>query len=300
MNVGKAIEYFFFQTVGAIVRMLPLNGARWLGGALGVLVYGAGVRKKITRNNLRNAFPEQSTKECDRIARESFRTIATTLVEFMWFPRLSNEAIRSMVAVKNPELLVEAKGRGKGVVLLTLHFGSWEMFALASSAVIREPLQIIVKTQSNEYVDTEVNRWRSRLGGVTVPMEQSVRHMLKALSNGQVILLAADQTAAQDAVKVNFFGRETPCFEGPAVFALKTGAPLIFGFARRLVSGNLEMEYSEINTADLSGATEKNIRLLTERHVQAAEELIRKYPDQWMWMHRRWKHVVDWSMSQDA
>ena len=124
-------------------------------------------------------------------------------------------------------------------------------------------------------------------------MDISVRRVLKALSEGRVVGILADQTAPMESVSVEFFGRMVPTFEGPAVFSLKTGAPIVMACALRISEGKYSVEFQEIQTDDLKGFSDENVETLTQRHVSLTEEIIRKNPDQWMWMHKRWKHVPD-------
>ncbi len=126
-----------------------------------------------------------------------------------------------------------------------------------------------------------------------ISMDMSVREILRTLQQGGIIALAADQSATKESVSAKFFGREVPTFQGPAIFCLKTGAPIILGGAVRQNDGNYTMRLVQVPSDDLMSASEENVLELTQRQVQMTEELIRQYPEQWMWMHKRWKHVPD-------
>ena len=121
----------------------------------------------------------------------------------------------------------------------------------------------------------------------------SVREILRTLKEGGIVALAADQSAPKESVMVNFFGRNVPTFQGPAIFSLKTGAPIILGCTVRQENGNYTMHLAHVPSDDLNGVSDENVLELTRRQVQMTEAIIRQKPEQWMWMHKRWKHVQD-------
>jgi KDO2-lipid IV(A) lauroyltransferase len=124
-------------------------------------------------------------------------------------------------------------------------------------------------------------------------MGMSVREVIRTLHQGGIVVLVADQTAPKESVSVEFFGRQVPTFEGPAVFSLKTGAPIVLGCAVRQEDGNYTMHLVHVRSDDLVGSSEDHVRELTQRQVRFTEDVIRQHPGQWMWMHKRWKHVPD-------
>ncbi len=285
-------EYVVFQIAGAFLRLFPLPWVRRMGGAAGEFVGTTlGYRRGVTMDNLRNAFPERSDKDLEEIMRGSFRSVGIALFEFVYFPRLSKPAINKVVRIENPEYVSEVYSRGKGLVLLTAHFGNWELLAQSIPAAIGVPVYIIVKPQANRRVDSQINRWRTLYGNFVVPMENAIRELLKALREKQVVGIVADQTAAKESISVSFFGREVPTYEGPAMFSLKTGAPLLLGFAVRTSDGSYRATFHEVPAGDLAEYSKENVAELTRRHVALTESAIRQHPEQWMWMHKRWKHV---------
>lgn len=293
MKITHIIEYVLFQTVGTVLRLLSLRTVQRLGATMGEKVFSLGkFRASVTLQNLRHAYPEKSNDELDRLARSTYRSFGTAFFEFMWFPRLKRSAIQRLVHLENVDIVRAAKKRGKGVILLTAHFGNWELLATATSLAADFPIHIIVQPQANPLVDREVNRWRTLFGNSVVPMEESVREILRTLHQGGAVGIVADQSAPMENISVNFFGRLVPTHTGPGVFALKTGAALLIGFSVRQPDGTYLARYEEITTTDLGGYSEESVAELTRRHVLRTEQVIRKYPNQWMWMHKRWKHAV--------
>jgi KDO2-lipid IV(A) lauroyltransferase len=290
--MGHFLEYFLFQVAGVILRGFPLKTVQRIGSWAGEFVgMKVGYRRSVTMDNLRNAFPDADQTKLENIMRGAFRSVGTALFEFVYFPRMTTAAINQVISIENPELINEAYARGKGVILLTAHFGNWEMLAQSIPVITGIPVFVIVKPQANTRIDSRINRWRSMFGNSVVPMESAVRELLKVLREKKVVGLVADQTASKESISVPFFGREVPTFEGPAMFSLKTGAPLLLGLAVRGGDGHYNVRFYEVPSDDLAEYTKENVAELTKRHVALTESVIRQHPEQWMWMHKRWKHV---------
>lgn len=288
----QRIEFYFFQCFKWLVLAMPLRSAQRFGAYLGSLAYYVVFgRRRIALDNLRHAFPEKTEKERRKIARGAFRNFAIAFVELLWFPNLNDGMIRSLVRLRNPELLLEAYKQWKGMVMLAGHFGNWELIAMAVGYLLKIPVTIIVQTQANKKVDAVINRHRCLLGNRIAPRGAGVREIIRTLKGKGVIALAPDQSGPQEGVFVEFFGRLVASHQGPAVFALKTGAPLQMGFMIRQPEGTYEVILHDIDYSDLSSFSEENVLELTRRHTALLEKYIRMYPDHWLWMHRRWKHT---------
>ena len=294
------LEYAAFLFISFLVQLLPLNGARWIGRKLGKFVFvWLGYRKAVTLSNLRRAFPEKPEEEIHRIAVGAFENVGIALMELVWMPRMTREHLRSLVHFDKPEIIEEAYKRGKGILLLTAHFGNWELLAQSMNVVFSFPISSIVKTQSNRLVNRSIQERRAKFGMRSIPMETSLRDVLKALRNKEAVGLVADQAAPKENVPVEFFGTMVPTHQGPAVFSLKMGSPLVSIFSVRRPDGSYSMYVEEIPSDDLEGYTEENATELTRRHVRVTEAIIRRFPDQWMWMHKRWKHVSEPATEED-
>jgi KDO2-lipid IV(A) lauroyltransferase len=285
-------EYAAFQVVAFLVMLLPLSGARWLGSSLGVFVFDVlGYRRRITLENLKRAFPEKGDDELKRIARGAFRNVGIALFELVWIPRMSADRLRSLVHFDRPDIVKEAYAEGKGILMLTAHFGNWELLAQSIFVQFGFPANVIVKTQANRLVDRSINKRRIRFGNKIIPMETSLREVLRALRDKEAVGLVADQAAPKENVPVEFFGTMVPTHQGPSVFSLKMRSPIVAMFSVRTDDGSYNIHVFKVPTADLDGYTEENATELTKRHTKITEDIIRRFPDQWMWMHKRWKHV---------
>lgn len=285
-------EFLLFQLLKRAVLMLPLRSAQRTGAFLGSIAYHLmGKRREIALDNLRHAFPEKSGRELSRIARGAFRNYGTTFVEFLWFPNLTPDGIRRLVRIRNPEMIEKASMERKGLVMLSGHFGNWELNAYAVGAITGIPFTIIVQTQNNPYVDEVINRHRCLGGNRVVPMGMAVREIIRTLERGDAVAIAPDQSAAKESVYVDFFGRSVSTHQGSAVFSLRMGAPLEMGFIMRQADGTYEIVFEDIPRGDILGYTDEHVLELTRRHTAMLERYIRLHPDHWLWMHRRWKHL---------
>jgi KDO2-lipid IV(A) lauroyltransferase len=293
-KIQHRIEYILFLGVGFVIRLLPLSALRPAAAHLiGVLYPFLKNRRNVAMRNLLNAYPEKTREELEKIVRGAFQSVAAAFFELLWMRRFTRDTLKRFVVVENPEFLNSTIKSGKGCVLLTAHFGNWELGMQATQINIDIPFTVIEKTQANSLIHKSIHAYREKFGAVTLPMESSIREILKTLHAGGVVGLAADQAAAKESVGADFFGRVVPTFQGPAAFSLKTGAPILLGFAVRQTDGTYRVRFEKVPFEDLKGASEENIAELTQRHTKMTEEIIRKYPDQWMWMHKRWKHVPD-------
>jgi KDO2-lipid IV(A) lauroyltransferase len=293
-RIKHIVEYIFFQAIAFIVQRLPLHFVHKTGFALARLAYPfLKSRRNVALQNLRHAFPEMGESKRRQIAFRSFQSVSVTFLELLWYPNLTKIRIKQRVHIENIELLKQLQEKKKGIVFLTAHYGSWELATQAITVYSDSPVCTIAKPQANLLVDRIITRWRELFGLKIVAMGISIREILRTLQEGGIVALAADQSAPKESVTVIFFGRNVPTFQGPAIFSLKTGAPIILGCTVRQEDGNYTMRFVHVPSDDLNGVSDKNIYELTRRQVHMTEAIIRQHPEQWMWMHKRWKHVQD-------
>lgn len=286
------LEYALFAGIARLLQLLPLEAVRRAARGAAWLFWNViPIRRGLTLMQLRVAFPDTSDAEIREIARASFVNLVTTIFELMWTPRLDEDTLRRVLRVRNPEVIVQAARRGRGVILMSGHFGNWEWLSVGVAALLAMPFTVIVHSIHNPRVDGLVEGWRAHFGNRTVPMGVSVREIIHALRNRGAVAMLADQSGPSGAIYVRYFGRPAATYEGPATFALRLGAPVIMGYSLRREDGNYDVVVEEIPTRDLDGFTEANVRELTRRHVRALESMVREHPALWLWQHKRWKHA---------
>lgn len=263
-----------------------------MGSAFGWFIYTAvGLRKKLVLDNLQQAFPEKSDKEIQAIAVGSYRNLFTAYFEILALETLTQDYIRKSVSFPEAQTITDLLKRGKGLIILTGHFGNWELCALSVSVIVPERYTIVVQKQRNPYVNDFMSRMRSRFGSKLVVMERALRESLRALSDNESVALIADQSGPESGIYADFFGRPASTHQGPAVFQLRSGAPMILVMLIREGLDKFRIELEEIDTQGLTGTAEEKLQEITRRHVAALEQYVRRYPEQWLWMHKRWKHT---------
>ncbi len=289
----ESIEYYSFRSLHVIARLLPYRLVGKTGAALGSIVFHlTGFRKQITMDNLAHAFPELSEQQRRAIALGAFRNYGTALLEMLWVGSQSESSLLRTVYVTNRDVFDKHQQASRGVIILSAHFGGWESLPQGLRLQLGKPFTMIVQRQRNKRVDAFIDSTRSRWGNITVPMgPTSAKEILRALRDGGVTLVLGDQSAPKESVFVDFFGRPAATHRGAAAFCLRTGCPIIMALLVRSADGTYTTTLEEVDRAGLEGYSEENITELTRRHTQVLEKWIRRYPDHWLWMHKRWKHT---------
>jgi Kdo2-lipid IVA lauroyltransferase/acyltransferase len=291
-TLKSLMEYLLFLPVNRIARGLSYSQAGKLGSALGAFVWRcAGYRRGISLDNLTRAFPEKSREEITAIARGAYRGYGRALMEMLWSGGAGEEELRRTMTLENPGVPLEALARGKGLILLSGHFGAWEFIVTSMSLLLGRPVIAIAQPQRNRYIDAVITANRNRFGSGTVTMHQSVREVMALLRAGKIVGMLGDQSGPKESLFVEFFGRPAATHRGAAAFSLKYDAPIVMFFFIRQRDGTYRAVYEEVDRSGLAGSPEDKIVELTRRHTAVLERYIRAYPDHWLWMHKRWKHT---------
>jgi Kdo2-lipid IVA lauroyltransferase/acyltransferase len=282
-----AAAWPFIKILGALPRPLARGFAIGLGQAIYLL---HGRLRRVGMRNLELAFPEKSIAERKRILRGEFTSLGRQLAEVCQFPKYTRENIEQVVVYDQFENYERAYARGKGVLFLTAHFGGWELSAFAHS-LYGHWLHIVMRPMDNEYLDRLIQSYRTMHGNKTVGKDDFVRGLLGAMKAGEVvgILMDTNMTPPQ-GVFVNFFGIAACTASGLARIALRTDAAVVPGFTiwdEALGKYRLRFDPAVelVRTEDL----EADIVANTQKFTSVIEEYVRKYPEQWLWVHRRWK-----------
>ncbi len=254
------------------------------------IAYVLGIRRTVTTENIRYAFPSYHSRQRKKIAYGSYMNLAKVFAEILYLQYTSNTKIAQGVKFVNPEIYYNAEKRKKGVIIISGHYANWEWMALAGPLLLHTTYSIIIKNLPSPKIEKFMQRLRTRTGNVLIP-SADVRKMFRVLSDGGTLTLLADQSAPSESIRVPFFGYDTPTFEGAARLALRTRASLLFANAIRQIDHNYSVTFTEVSFDDLLDDSIENIRELTLRYTRLLEESIRREPTQWLWLHRRWKYV---------
>jgi Kdo2-lipid IVA lauroyltransferase/acyltransferase len=287
----QRLEYGVVWLVVVVLGALPRPVARGVAILLAHVVYFLhGKLRRVGQRNLELAFPDMSRRQRRRILRGVFTSLGRQLAEVCRFPRYTEKNVNDVVIYDGFENFDRALARGKGVLFLTAHFGAWELSSFVHS-LHGHPLKIVMRPIDNIRVDALVQRYRTLHGNVAVNKDDFVRGLLHAMKNGEAvgILMDTNMTPPQ-GVFVDFFGIPACTASGMARIALRTDAAVVPGFAvwdRVLRKYRLHFDppIELVRTGDL----EADIIANTQRFTKAIEDTVRRYPDQWLWVHRRWK-----------
>ena len=287
----RKLEYAAAWPFLKIMGILPRPLARAFGIAMAQLVYLLHFRlRQVGMRNLAMVFPEKSLTERRRILRGVFSSLGRQLAELCQFPRYTAENIGDVVLYDGLDNFQKAYSRGKGVLFLTAHFGGWELSAFAHS-LHGHWLHVVMRPMDNPYLDRLLQSYRTMHGNKVVPKDDFVRGLLGAMRAGETvgILMDTNMTPPQ-GVFVDFFGIPACTASGLARIALRTDAAVVPGFTIwEEAMGKYRLRFDPAVQLIRTGNLEADVIANTQKFTTIIEEYARKYPDQWLWVHRRWK-----------
>jgi KDO2-lipid IV(A) lauroyltransferase len=285
------LEYILFVSLSYFFRIIGLRLSRKFSSLIAfIFYYLIPIRKDVVFDNLKNAFPDFSQKRIKEIAYGSYKSFCFTLAEILYLPKISEEALNKIMLCEKRDLIVKRFNENNGVILLSAHFGNWEYVAISVALQIRKKFHVVVKPQRNPFVNNWMNKLRTKWTNEVVPLGISIRNIFSVLLNKGIVAMVADQRGPKESIKLEFFGRMTSVYTGPAVLSLKTNSPIIYGISTRQKNLNYSVDIIEVDRSNLPENQEEKIKVLTERMLKILEEIIKQNPEQWLWMHKRWKH----------
>lgn len=293
ISIRYRLEFAAISIVAWLARWLPYAWAVSLGRAIGTLAAkGLKLRKSVALDNLQRAYRDKTTAELEHIFIECWRHFGRVGMELARLPRLDLKFIERYVNTDNHTVLENALSQGKGVIMVSGHFGNWEIMG-ASLALMGYPVTYVVTTQSNKMVELWMDRMRESAGIEIVPRRDALRGVLSALKRNRAVAILCDQAAGEAGVIVPFFGRPASTPRGPAVFHLKTGAPVVFAAAPREDSGRYRLVMEDFKFDDFTGDRESDTQLIMKKISWRLEQEVLQKPEQWLWLHRRWKGIPE-------
>jgi KDO2-lipid IV(A) lauroyltransferase len=266
------------------MRQLPNLKRSQLANKLGAFAYNRiPVRKKQAFNNIKKAFPEETDAWIDNVLKGTYRLVSSNILEFLALPK-SIESVN--FRIDNQHILDQASAIGKGVILITAHFGLWELWGswLGKNGY---PIWGIIQRQENAGADLFFKQLRESYGMNHIYRKSSLDNMYKLFEMNKIVILASDQDAKSKGVFVKFFGHPSSTPKGSAIFHLRTGSPMVFSLAHKEKDGTVVISFSKIETNSNS-----SIETITQTYIHMLEEKIRQYPDHYFWFHRKWKTKV--------
>ena len=291
VKLRHRFEYASVAAVVQVMRWLPMRAVLGAGTLLGSAFYAFDrPHRTLAIRNLQAAFPLRSEEECRSIARGMFAHFGRLLTVLLKFTTMQPREMLEIVEFEGEERVVAAHAAGRGVLLFTGHFGFWEINALVHALRIK-PMAVLARPLDNPLLHDLLESARTRTGNSVIYRRGAIRRVLRALGENQAIAILIDQhIATSDAVYVDFFNRPAATTSALAALALRTGAPVVPVFALPLPGGRFRMVY-EHAVEPPPGDHPDAIRAFTQRCTDVLEMYVRRYPDLWLWMHRRWRDV---------
>lgn len=287
-TLSHRLEYLLFRGAVGLGTLLGDRAADRLGEAVGKLAYRPfGIRRAVVESHLRHAFPDRDDEWVRATARAAYAHLGREGLAMLRMSALRPEEVRARTEVEGLDAFRAAVEAGRGVVLVTGHFGNWEIGGSAL-AVRGIPLDVVAQRQANPLFDRSIVEARERLGMRVIERSRAPREGLRALRAGRVVAFVADQDARRAGVFVPFFGRLASTHRGPALLALRTGAPLFLGSALRVRGGGYRIRVEEV-AVDREGEVDEVIDRWTAAFTARLEGAIAAAPEQYFWHHRRWK-----------
>jgi len=285
------VEYYALRGAVAALDRLSISRAAAVGEWLGALGYRPiGVRRAVVERQVRAAFPGLGEADVQRIARESYESLGRTTIETAVLPAFSREQVIAMFSrVDGWDIVERAMAAGRGVLFVTGHLGNWEL-AGSFMAARGIPIEAVARRMQNPLFDRYLTETRKRIGMSVIHDADAVRRVPRAMRENHAVAFLVDQGAVGLASTwFPFFGRYAKTPRGPAVFALRLGAPVIFGAALRQPDGRYVLGFEEVKVQP-TGDREADVDRIVAEYTATLERWIRRAPGQYFWHHRRWKH----------
>lgn len=286
------VEYALVLGVRAVIAWCPDQVVAAIGTTIGWLFWAIDAgHRRLAYRQLRAAFPGKTEVECRTIARRTFLHFGRSLTALLKFSSLPPAAIAARVEFEGIERAKSALEAGRGVIFITGHFGFWELHALAHALTL-PPTSVLARRLDNPYLHQLLERVRTSTGNRVIYRKGAVRRVLRALADKESVAILIDQhIQPADAVTVTFFGRPAATTSAVAALALRTGAPVIPVFGLPAEGGRYRMLYE--HPVEPPPADHPNpITEFTQRCTDVLEMYVRRHPDLWLWMHRRWREDV--------
>ncbi len=284
-----SVGFAAVKILGIFFRNIPLGLSLWIGRRIGDLsIFVNSKRWRIAYTNLKAAFPEKEPCEIKLITRRSFQNLGMNLIEVFRIPKLNLAYIDRFIKFENLEFLNNSLASKKGLVLLTAHFGNWELSSIFGS-LKGYKVCVFAREQKYSRLNELLNKYRALTGCIVIQKGISTREVLKRLKKNEIVGMLLDQDAGESGEFIDFFGRPASTPLGPISFAMKTGSKIVPAFIIRDKGFRHIIEIERPIELDPAKTKEENIRIALIEFNNLLESYIRRYPEQWLWAHKRWK-----------
>ncbi|MFZ3072699.1 MAG: lysophospholipid acyltransferase family protein [Thermodesulfobacteriota bacterium] len=283
------LSYAAFRVFLLVLTIPPLSAATAVGSFLGAAAFALGIRKRFVIGSIMRAFPDKSREQASEIARRLYKNTGLSAVEFARFEGLNSAYVERHISFEGLHWIDESLKLGKGVALLTAHFGNWELLS-AVLAMKGYALSAVARPLDNRYMNEFISTRRSLFGNKVIAKKNAIRPMFEVLKRNSIVGILLDQRAARkEAVPADFLGMSAPTSKGLAMIVMRTGSPVVPVFLHRERGLRHRLVCMEPVPIANTGDTERDVRENTQAFTSAIETFVRLYPDEWFWFHSRWE-----------
>jgi len=278
------------KIIKILARIIPLSlRQRLVVGLAFIFYYLSGRHRVIALHNLARSFPGKNYKEITGIARKSYASFARMIAEFPEILYLNKNNAHKWISIAGLDRYLSARREGRGVLLFGAHYGNWEM-GNAALALATSPFVFIYRILDNPIMERIITGVRSAYGNISLSKKKNMRKVISLLQQGKTVNVLIDQNVFwQEGVFVDFFRRKAATTSGLALLALYSGAAVLPAFTSRLNNGKYLLEIGPKVEIVNTGNREEDLLTNTQNFTKIIEEQIKKHPEQWLWLHRRWK-----------
>jgi KDO2-lipid IV(A) lauroyltransferase len=285
-----ALEARLAAAVGAVVSRLPRRALLALGRCLGRAWSWLDPRHvAIAADNLQRSFPEWDRARVRRTARAVYAHFGQVVLDLLWLERRSREEIEALVDSEGGEHPRAAASEGRGALFVTCHMGNWELHGMALGWMLGG-MGVVGRPLDNPALDARMTAVRVRAGNTMISKHRALPQILRLLRDGRAVAFLIDQNVqASDGIFVDFFGRPAATTTAVAALAVKTGCPVLVGYSLLGKDGRYRLVHLPRVEWTPSGDREQDVARLTQQLTGCIESFVRLAPEQWLWIHRRWK-----------
>lgn len=270
---------------------IPKSILCFFGGIIGTVLYYLDMpHRRIVKRNLKFTYPEWTDEEIRLLSKRIFRNLGVTILEILQMNFFSQNDFLENIRIKGKEHLLEAVGKGRGVVIISAHLGNWEAASLFAPCYFGYPVTSVARKIESGIVNRWILRFRTRFGNSIIDKEGALPEMTQTLRDGKILALLIDQgTKKSEGVELEFFGKKVTVTPAAAMLALRCKSPVLPVFCVReedqKLTINIWPPVQVVRTKDLRDDLRANTQIMTD----VIEKAVRRYPDQWLWLHKRWK-----------
>lgn len=293
-KIVDSMQYLVFLSLSLLLDSVPLPLAIRIGKGLGLLFYHLDARhRKVTLENLKSTYGSKLTPlEIEKIAKNCFKNLGISMVELVRLGQFDQKEFLKNISVEGINHYHDAIKKGKGLVFIGAHFGNWELLGIAISLFFQKGY-MVARRMDNAFIQARLQKFRTFTGNRVINKNDAFWEMIRLLKKGELVCVLMDQNVARrEGVFVPFLGRPACTNKGLAMILLKTKTPMVPIFIVRQPDGTHRIVVKPEIPLVQTGNLKDDIRQNTANVNFAIEEIVRQYPEQWLWMHRRWKTTI--------